>query len=328
VITLEAVAARRAPLTLASITLDWGPGVHAVVGTPADGGPLLLALVAGAARTRKGGILVLGADPTDAAVRVQVAFVPLRPALPDALRVGEVLEVAASVRGEPPRDPVTRLATLGVEALAARAVRDLSDAETRAVALAEATTSTRARVILVEEPLVGVDPRAEARLPLVLRGRARDGCAVVLATASLRDAGELADDHVLLRSGAIAGRAASPTTLAPFSPSGVRIRVVASDPRALLAALAAEGEVEAVARRETAVVARGRDTTALAEAVGRAVLASGVEVVEIRIEPPSLGEAGAASAGIAAATYEAARAQTRAGLASPSSRIPPPEGTP
>jgi len=315
VITLEAVAARRAPLTLARLSLSWGAGVHSVVGAPADGGPLLLALVAGQARLRTGRLRVLDGAPLDARVRRHVARVSLAPPLPEALRTHEVLAMAATLRGEPASDPQVRLAALGVESLARRRVGTLAPEEARAVALAEALTSTRVRVVLLEEPLVGIDPRAAARLPELLRARGLDGCAVLVATASLRDAGDLADDHVLLRGGTVAGRAASLDELAAFSAGGVRVRILVSDPRALLAALAAEAAVEAVARREGAVVARGRDAPALAAAVGRAVVASGVDLTEIRVEPPSMDEARDAAAGIATATYEAAYARTRSALA-------------
>lgn len=321
-IALEGVAARRAPLTLARLSLAWGPGLHSIVGTPADGGPLVLELVAGKARLRTGRLRVLDASPLDGTVRRELALVLLEPSLPDALTAAEVLTLAATLRGEPPRDPVARLASLGVEALAPRRVTTLAPEEARAVALAEALTSTRVRVLLLEEPLAGVDPRAAARLPEVLRARARDGCAVLVATASLRDAGDLADDHVLLRGGTVAGKAGSLAELSAFSPDGIRMRIVASDPQALLAAVASEEAVEAVARRDGAVVARGRDAAALAAAVGRAVVISGVDVSEIRVEPPSMDDARAASAGVSTATYEAAYTRTRAAL-TPSSNGPP-----
>jgi ABC-2 type transport system ATP-binding protein len=313
VIALENVAASRAPLALANVSLTWGPGVHSLVGANAEGGALLLALVAGLARARKGRVRVLDGAATDRAVRRQVAFIPLEPSLPEAMRVAEVLSMATSIRGEPRQPATERLRALGVEALSSRWVRTLSHEERRAVALAEATTSTRVRVLLIDEPFVRVDPRAIARLPGILRSR--EGRAVVVATASVRDAGELADDHVLLRAGAIVGRASSLDALAEFSPQGVRIRIFASDPRNLAAALAREDGVEAVARRDGSVVARGRSAIELARAAGRAILASGVDLTEMRIEPPSLEEARAASAGVAAATYETALERTQASLA-------------
>jgi ABC-2 type transport system ATP-binding protein len=321
-ISLRSVVARRAPLARASLTLDWGPGLHAIVGTVADGGPALLALLAGRERVRAGELRVLEHGPDDGAVRPQIALVPMAPPLPEAMRVHEVLALAADLRGEPPTPAAQRLAALGVEALEPRSVRSLSHDEARAVAMAEALTSTRVRVLLLDEPLVSLDPRAAGRLPALLRERARQGMAIVLATASVRDAGELADDHVVLQNGALLGHAASLDALSAFTLPGARMRVLASDPLALVAALAREPEIEAVARRDGVVVARGKDAKLLAQAVGRGVLAAGVELVEMRLEPPSLDDARAAVAGVAQGTFEAARTRTVASLTSPAPPAP------
>jgi len=296
VIALEGVAARRAPLAMSGLTLSWSPGVHALLGGPEDGGALLLAIVGGRERPRAGRVRVLEGAPTDDHVRPRIGWVPLEPALPDALRVGEALTVAARVRGEPARDPAERLAALGIEALAPRRVRGLSPEERRAVALAEAVTSTSVRVLLLHEPRVGIDPRAEPRVADALRARARDGATVLVATASVREAGELADDMLVLRAGAVVGHAASIEALAGGARDAARLVVVCSDPRALLATLAREAEVEALARRDGSVVARGRDPVALAKAGARAILEAGVDVAEMRIEAPTLDEARAAAA--------------------------------
>lgn len=300
-IRLERVAARRRPLALASVSVAWGAGVHAVLGAPTDGGPLLLALLAGSARARSGTVEVLDGAPEDPRVRRQVGRVLLNVSLPEALRVDEALAVAAAIRGEPPEAPAKRLAALDVETLASRRVRSLSRAEARAVALAEAVTSSRVRVLLVEEPFVAMDPRAGARLPEVLRARGRDGCAVIVETASPRDAGELADDHLLLRAGAVAGRAGSMQELTALSPEGACLRVVArdtGDARAIAAALAAEADVQAFEHQGAAVVARGADTVLLARAVARAIAAADRDVTELCVEPPSLDEARSAVAGM------------------------------
>lgn len=292
-IDLHRVAARRRPLALASVSLHWGAGVHAVLGRREDGGALLLALISGAARPRSGRVTVLGGAPEDASVRTRVAVVPLDPTLPDALRVGEAMVLAAAIRGEPAREPSDRLRVLGIESLAKRTVRSLSLAEARAVALAEAVTSSRVRVLLVEEPLVAMDPRAAGLLPEQLRARGTDGCAVVVLTASHRDAGDLADDHVLIERGGIITQAASPDALPGArpgaSPAEARLRVVAQDSpaaRAIVAALAKDETVEGVAQEGASVVARGRDAVALARSVGRAIVEVGVDVAEIRCEPP------------------------------------------
>ncbi len=313
-IALEGVSARGAAGAVEKLTVTWGAGVHAVVGAPSDGGPLLLALAAGAVRPREGHVSVLQGGPNDAGVRERIAFVPFEPPLPEAMRVDELLATASTVRRDSAAAPVDRLRTVGLEALAPRRLRSLSREESRAVAVTEAVTAPGVRVILLEEPFVALDPRAATRLTALLRDRARDGCAVVLATASVRDACGVADDQLLLRGGAVLAQGRAVDLLGGFTPSGARLRIVASDARALVAALAREPDVSAVARRDGGVVARGADSLALARAAGRAVVESGVDVVEMRFESPTLEEVRSASEGVARATYEAAYARTRADL--------------
>jgi ABC-2 type transport system ATP-binding protein len=299
-IALEDVSVVRKPLALAGVTLNWGQGVHSVIGTQRDGGPLLLALLGGAARPRAGRLRVLEGLPTQASIRKQVARLSLDTALPEALRVGEALAMAAAIRGEPPRSAADRLSVLALEGLETRLLRSISRAEARSVALVEALTSSQVRVLLVEEPLVGMDTRATGRIPQALRARAQAGCAVIVATASLRDAGELADDHVFLHRGSVVGVTSSLEALAGFSNEGARLRVVTRDlasARALVAAVARENDIDAVEHDGISVSIRGRDILALARAAGRAATSAQIDPVELRVQAPTLDEARAAAAG-------------------------------
>jgi ABC-2 type transport system ATP-binding protein len=287
VIRLERVAARLRPLVLADVSIEWGAGVHVVLGAPAEGGPLLLGLVAGSTRIRSGTLEVLGGSPTEAPVRKQVGVVPYDPVLPDALRVDEVLATAASIRGDPAQLAETRLGVLGLQTLASRRVSTLSRPEARAVALAEAVTSQRVRVIVAEEPLAEMDPRAVGHVRAALRSRADAGCAIVVQTASRRDAADLGDDFVLLRAGAVASRATTVAGLEGMSATGARLRVVAKDSgdaRAICAALVAEVDVQGVEHRGCSVVAVGSDAMQLARAAERAILAADRDVTEMKVE--------------------------------------------
>jgi ABC-type multidrug transport system ATPase subunit len=253
----------------------------------------LLSLVAGTTSPRSGRVRVLDGEPTEARIRPQIGYVPLQAILPDAMRVTEVLATASAIRREPGQPPADRLRALGVEGLASRLVSSLSREEARAVALAEAATSSRVRVLLVEEPFVSMDPRAATRLRQVLQEKALGGAAVVVATAS-----ELADDHTFLRDGAVMAQATSWGATAALPPNGVRLHIFSSEARALAAALACEGGVEAVVRRDASVLVRGRDATELARAAARAIVTSGAGVTEMGFDPPAPEEARAAAAAL------------------------------
>jgi ABC-2 type transport system ATP-binding protein len=294
VIALERVSARRKSWSVRHVTIDWGPGVHAVVGTFADGCSLLLALIVGAARARTGRVRVLDGGPTDARIRPQIARLGIEPSLPEALRVDEALALAAVVRGDPPRAASERLSVLGLESLARRPLASLSRGEGRGVALAEGLTSSRVRVIAVEEPFASSDARAASRIAEALRNKGLSGCAVVVTTASVREAGDLADDCVFMRAGEVVGTTSSLQSLGGFAPGVARLVIIARDAteaRGLVAALASHGAVSGVELDANLVRIRGADRLALARAAGAAAVQANSNVVEIRDEPLSLDEA-------------------------------------
>lgn len=295
-VVVESLVARAGRIALSQVSLAWTAGAHAILGTRDDGGPLLLSAIAGRVRVASGRVRVLGESAGAPRVRRQVAYVPLDATLPDALRVDEALAVASELRREPEQDAAARLGALGLDALARRPVRSLLASEARAIALAEALTSTQVRVLLVEEPFAVMDARAVGRMAERLRARAEAGAVVVVATASVGDAGDVADDHALLRRGTLVGRGASQDVLAGFWLDGnnARLRIVlkgVDDARALAGALARQADVVGIERLAGAVCARGRDAAALARAAARAAVEVGVDVAELRFDPPSLDEA-------------------------------------
>jgi ABC-type multidrug transport system ATPase subunit len=201
--------------------------------------------------------------------------------------------------------------------LAKRLVRSLSRGETRAIALVEALTSSQVRVLLIEEPFCAIDPRAACQVAEALRAKARSGCAIVVATASMRDASEIATDHIILKAGVVIGRVASLEPLMGFSPDGSEAVMLVGDVQqalALAAEIARAPEVSAVEHHGAVVRARGSDPLALARAAARAAIETRVAIAELRLQPPSLEEARAASAGIAAATHANAYERMRTSL--------------
>jgi ABC-type multidrug transport system ATPase subunit len=296
VIRFDQVTAHAAPCSLTRVSLELGPGLHALLGARADGAPLLLAVAAGWVRPRSGKVLVLGGAPS--ASRKQIAYVPLDARPPSSLRVAEALDVAAAIRGERAslvRPAVERLAMLGVGALADRLTQSLTSPESRAVLLAEALTST-ARVLLIDEPLVDVDPRAAGALPALLRESAAAGVTVLVATSSPRDALDLSNDQHVLTRGHLAGTLRATDVPSLTAGAEPRLRVVSRDSRALLGALSGDPSFTRAELDDDALVLYGPDPGAMADAVARASLASHVELEAMHLDAPHIEELRAAAA--------------------------------
>lgn len=283
-------SAKRPPSRLQDVTFSWEKGVLAIVGAPADGTTALLEVLAGVLPIAGGAATVAGGPPEDA--RAHVVYVPLEVALPDPLRVSEVCELATRLRGEPATTAAARLSPLGIESLEDRRVRSLSPGEARAVSLAIALTS-RAKVLLVEEPLAGLDLAASAKVLEVLRARATAGACVVATTSSVRDATSIGDQLGMLTQGVFTHL---PPAVAHVGTSGARIRVIVSASAAteiapFVSALTAESAIVTVEtatfaatrvlHAAVAVVVSGADLLAVARAVGVAAARTATNVLSI-----------------------------------------------
>lgn len=253
--------------------------LHALVGSPADGVSLALAALAGRTRLQHGQIRVDGAAPrARPEAIVWLGRAPAFATLPGSMRVDAVIAFAARVRGGRTQASPAALSALGVEVLAGRALRTLSRSDTRAVALAVALAAD-ARVVLLDEPLLDLEPDVASRAVHALRQRARDGAAVIVGTASEREARRLGAEVHRLRGGRIV--ATSEAGAAGGGPGLATFRAVSSDARALLGSLAEEGAIATLESHGSAVQVGGADASLVAAAIGRAAVRAEVDVVSL-----------------------------------------------
>lgn len=266
-------ATKASRLALGPVSLELGAGAHAFVGPSAEGGPLLLAVLAGAERLRTGRAFVLG-EPAEVGGRRELSWVPVAPDLPPALTPIEMLALGGRLRGAVADSPEERLEQFGLSVLGRRRIATLSSRERHSVALVEALTST-ATVLLLDEPLGHLDARCAAAIVERIKLRAAEGACVVFATASSRDAAALGASTWMVRGGLCVKKdeARSNDEL-----SQVRgLRVMGPDLGALADALASDPRAR-VDWEGSDLLVRGDDATAVATAVGERVASSGVVV--------------------------------------------------
>jgi iron complex transport system ATP-binding protein len=108
------------------------------------------------------------------------------------------------------------MSNMGVSQLADRAFTALSGGEQARVQLARAFAS-QPRVLIADEPTTGLDPLYQLQLMNALRGRAREGCAVLVTLHDLALASRFCDRIVLLDSGAVRAQGAPREVLTPMN---------------------------------------------------------------------------------------------------------------
>jgi len=185
--------------------------ITAVLGANGAGKTSLLRAVNGLVRLAGGNISVDGTDlrkrPAEDVVRLGVAHVPEGRGVIAELTIEENLRLGALWRRDAPglaRDLDRMLALF--PPLAERRKRlaeTLSGGERQMLALGRALMS-RPRVLLLDEPSLGLAPRITAQIMSVVRGlRDDEGLAVLLVEQNARSALSIADAAVVLNVGRV-----------------------------------------------------------------------------------------------------------------------------
>jgi len=196
---------------LRALDLSVEPGeCVALIGANGSGKSTAVRIIAGLLTPTAGTVRVAGADPhaePDAErARAALALVPDAPLLYDDLTVVEHLELVGIAHGVPDDELVARIAELltrlDLDARRDFLPRELSRGMRQKTQLACALVRPAA-LLLLDEPVVGLDPPSQQLLGALLREGKAAGTAVLLTTHQLAFADGLADRAVMLQEGEV-----------------------------------------------------------------------------------------------------------------------------
>jgi ABC-2 type transport system ATP-binding protein len=197
---------------LDGVTLNVAPGqVTGLIGPDGAGKTTFMRLAAGLLRPDAGTLSVLGLDLARQALAVQssIGYMPQRFGLYEDLTVGENLDLYADLQGVPGSQRPGRYAELlrmvGLAPFITRLAGRLSGGMKQKLGLA-CTLIRPPRLLLLDEPTVGVDPVSRRELwAIVYRLVRAEGTSVLLSTAYLDEA-ERCDRVILLHQGRLLGQ--------------------------------------------------------------------------------------------------------------------------
>lgn len=181
------------------LSLSVGEGeFFALLGPNAAGKTTTVKMIVGLLRPSAGAVRIAGRDVRDDPVSAKSAlgYVPDRPFLYDKLTVSETLDFVAAVYGLPPgeRDSAKEEAirAFGLSDERDRLAEQLSHGFRQRLVFAMAMIHDP-RLVVVDEPLVGLDPKSARSVKDALRKKADSGGAVFMCTHTLSVAEEIAD---------------------------------------------------------------------------------------------------------------------------------------
>jgi ABC-2 type transport system ATP-binding protein len=219
VLSLKAVgktfrSGRRSVRALDGVSLEVRAGkVTGLVGPDGAGKTTLMRLLCGLLLPDQGQVRVFGLDVPGESLKVQEAlrYMPQRFGLYEDLTVRENLELYADLQGVPPSERPGRYTELmhmtGLGSFTRRLAGALSGGMKQKLGLA-CTLVAPPRLLLLDEPTVGVDPVSRRELwAIVYRLVKEEGMTVLLSTAYLDEA-ERCQEVVLMHEGRVLGQGA------------------------------------------------------------------------------------------------------------------------
>jgi ABC-2 type transport system ATP-binding protein len=212
-------------VALDDLTLGIEAGkVTALLGPNGAGKTTAIGLLLGLLAPDAGTVQVLGGAAGELAARRRTGVMLQSAALPDTLKVGELLQL---VRGYYPQPrPLAEIAALtGISAQLSQPYARLSGGQQRRVQFALAICGNP-QLLFLDEPTTGLDFEARESLWAVVRELTARGCAILLTTHYLEEAEALAQRVVVL----VRGRIVSAGSVEEMRAYGVRrhIRCISS----------------------------------------------------------------------------------------------------
>ncbi|HZZ68527.1 MAG TPA: ABC transporter ATP-binding protein [Phenylobacterium sp.] len=267
---------------LDGLDLEVRPGeLLAVLGPNGAGKTTAIALMLGLQQPDAGQALLFGRSPRDLRARRGIGVMMQEVALPDALKVRELVAMTRAYYPAPPPLADT-IARAGIEKIAERPYAKLSGGQKRQAQFALAICGGP-RLLFLDEPTTGLDVTSRETMWATLRALVAGGAAIVLTTHYIEEAQALADRVLVMAK----GRRVAEGTVGEMRAlvSRKRVECVTALPAEAIAAWPEVAAATPGDNRQVSIV------TTDAEAVVRKLLAADPKLSELEVRRAGLSEA-------------------------------------
>lgn len=181
------------------VSLAVEPGqIHGFLGPNGAGKTTSIRMIAGLLKPDAGRILVNGHDLSRApeAAKAALGFIPDRPFIYDKLTAGEFLRFHGGLYGMDGGDTETRITEMLEIFELGRWQNELVESFSHGMKqrlVMSAAFLHKPKAVLVDEPMVGLDPRGARLIKDIFRRMASHGVAILMSTHTLEVAQEMCD---------------------------------------------------------------------------------------------------------------------------------------
>jgi len=269
-------------LGLSDVSWTLGGGVVGLLGPNGAGKSTLMKLIVGLLRPSRGAITVLGGDPfADPSVRRRIGYSPEHENTYDELTGRELVTALAHLAGVP-RGRAGAAALAAIEAMGMtehmdRRVKGFSKGMRQRTKLA-ATLAHDPDLLILDEPLTGVDPIARADIIERIKKLAASGKTVLVSSHVLAEIEALTHDIVVIYRGQVLAEGNIYEIRRLIDRHPHRIRVECDRPREVAAAVAGAEHVVRLAIERAALTVETRDPDRCYDDLAGAVLDRSIDL--------------------------------------------------
>ncbi|MBI5948292.1 MAG: ABC transporter ATP-binding protein [Chloroflexi bacterium] len=272
------------------ISFSLGTGITGLLGPNGAGKSTLLHMLSGFLQPSAGAVTVLGQPAwRNPALYREIGLVPEREAVYPFLTGREFVLASARLQRLPDPEAATAKAIrlVEMEPFQDRAAGGYSKGMKQRIKVAAAIVH-EPRVLLLDEPFNGADPRQRLHMIDMLKVMAAGGCTIVFSSHILEEVERLAENVLVIVAGRLAasGDFREIRKLMTDRPHTFTLR--SSDDRGLAAALIGEPAVFGVELSDGILTVRTADLAGFAAAAPRVARSGGISLFEVRPTDESL----------------------------------------
>jgi ABC-2 type transport system ATP-binding protein len=232
-----------AKVAVSDVSFEVGEGVTALLGPNGAGKSTMLRMLSGLAQPSRGTVRLLGRNPrADAGASRSIGLVPQQESVFERLTAREFVGLMAKLHGlRRPYDEAARvLAIVELDPNDRRKLTAYSRGMRQRVKLAQAIVHDPP-VLLLDEPLTGLDPRQRASMVELFRSLGEEGRCVIVSSHVLEEVERLGSRVLVMSQGRLAATGDFRELRALMDDRPLRVRVRTDRPRELAAALVQSG---------------------------------------------------------------------------------------
>jgi ABC-2 type transport system ATP-binding protein len=235
-------------VALSDVTVTIGPGVTALLGPNGAGKSTLLRVVCGLTAPSRGAVRVLGQVPRhQPELWRSMGLVPQQESLPDALTARWFVTAAARLQGtpDPERAAAAHLELVELDPGDRRPLKAYSKGMRQRVKVAAALVH-QPPVVILDEPLNGLDPAQRVRMIELLQRLGDQGRCVLVSSHVLEEVERFGSRIVVIAEGRLAAVGPFREIRELMDDRPHRLRLRTDRPRELAAALVGAGVASGV----------------------------------------------------------------------------------